>query len=76
MQQNKKRRINKLPKNTNNKHKYYAKYIQKMEEVKLYDTGVKLEESDNTLTLQTCLENDPSAVEIVVCKEIGKDYFN
>lgn len=55
---------------------YYAKYIQKMEEVKLYDTGVKLEESDNTLTLQTCLENDPSAVEIVVCKEIGKDYFN
>ena len=54
---------------------YYQKYIDKMEKVKLYDTGVKLTENDNTLTLQTCLENDPSAVEIVVCKEIETLYY-
>ena len=54
---------------------YYQKYIDKMESVKLYDTNVKLCESDNTLTLQTCLENDPTAVEIIVCKEIETLYF-
>lgn len=54
---------------------YYNRYIEKMESVKLYDTGVKLTENDNTLTLQTCLENDPNAVEIVVCKEIETLYY-
>lgn len=50
---------------------YYQKYIDKMEEVKLYDTGVKLTTSDNTLTLQTCVVNNPNEIEIVVCRQIG-----
>lgn len=54
---------------------YYQKYIDKMESVKLYDTGVKLSTDDRTLTLQTCLENTDQAVEIVVCKEIETLYY-
>lgn len=49
---------------------YYDEYIDKMEEVKLYDTGVKLTNNDNTLTLQTCYEANDNLREIVVAKEI------
>lgn len=50
---------------------YYLKYIENMEKAKLYDTGEKLTDKDNTLTLQTCVENSLS-VEIVVAKQIEK----
>lgn len=52
---------------------YYQSYIDKMESVKLYDTGVKLTTSDKTLTLQTCVENRPNEIELVVCKQIDNN---
>lgn len=54
---------------------YYQTYINNVESVKLYDTGIHLDTSDNTLTLQTCLENDDNALEIVVCKQINVDLY-
>ena len=51
---------------------YYDRYINNLEQVKLYDTGIKLNNTDNTLTLQTCYEEDDNILEIVVCKEISK----
>jgi len=54
---------------------YYDSYIANMDKAQLYDTGVELTHDDNTLTLQTCLENDTTAVEVVVCKEIGRDSY-
>ncbi len=51
---------------------YYQEYIDKIEEVKLYDTGEKLTPNDKTLTLQTCITHTPSEKQIVVCKEIER----
>lgn len=51
---------------------YYDTYINNIEQIKLYDTGIKLSNTDNTLTLQTCYENDDNIVEIVVCKQIAQ----
>ena len=50
---------------------YYEEYIEGVEKKKLYDTGISLTENDRTLTLQTCVENDSSVVEIVVAREIN-----
>lgn len=49
---------------------YYDEYISRLEQAKLYDTGVKLTSKDNTLTLQTCFDGNDNLVEIVVAKEI------
>lgn len=50
---------------------YYQKYIDAIEEVKLYDTGVKLSPNDKTLTLQTCISGHTGELfEILVFKQI------
>ena len=49
---------------------YYKEYINNLEKVKLYDTGISLTTNDNTVTLQTCLGYDSNGVEIVVAREI------
>lgn len=55
---------------------YYSKYIDALEEVSLYDTGVSINTSygqpDNTLTLQTCISNHTGELfEILVFKQIS-----
>ncbi len=56
---------------------YYDKYIENVEAVKLYDTGLKLQNTDNTLTLQTCLADTSKGVEIIVAREIERlEYQN
>lgn len=49
---------------------YFQKYINYMEKVQPYDTGVELTEKDKTLTLQTCYDGDSNHVQITVCKEL------
>ncbi len=51
---------------------YYQKYIDKLEKVKLYDTGKKLTTNDKTLTLQTCITHKLEEKQIVVCREIER----
>ncbi len=51
---------------------YYQSYIDNIEAIKLYDTGLKLTTEDITLTLQTCIENS-TYKEIVVCRQIEYD---
>lgn len=56
---------------------YYQTYIDSLEKVKLYDTGVKLETSDKTLTLQTCISgHDGEIFEVCVYKLVNTEYFD
>ncbi len=45
-------------------------YIDEVEKVQFYDTGVDIEPGDKFVTLQTCVENDDMRREIVVAKEV------
>lgn len=56
---------------------YYQNYINTFNEVKLYDTGIKLTTDDRTLTLQTCISGLAGSVyEICVFKQTSIDYFD
>jgi len=56
---------------------YYKNYIIKIKEYQLYDTGVSLRTSDNTLTLQTCISGYTGVLyEIVVFKLTGIEKYN
>lgn len=56
---------------------YYQKYINAMEQVKLFDTGVKLTTDDRTLTLQTCVTGAVGQVfEVCVFKEVNVEHFS
>lgn len=50
---------------------YEQTYIDNVNKVKLYETGVDLEVGDTTLTLQTCITHQPYLRQIVVCKLIN-----
>lgn len=55
---------------------YYQNYIDAMNEVKLYDTGVNLTTQDKTLTLQTCISGLAGSVyEICVFKLVNIETF-
>ena len=55
---------------------YYQNYIDTMNEVKLYDTGVNLTTQDKTLTLQTCISGLAGSVyEICVFKLVNIETF-
>ena len=50
---------------------YYRRYIDKVRSIQLYDTGVKWDTSDKTLTLQTCISGHTGELfEIVVLKQV------
>ena len=49
---------------------YYDKYIEAVENIKLYDTGLHLTNADRTLTLQTCVGGHAGELyEILVFRE-------
>lgn len=50
---------------------YFKEYKKKIKNVEFYDTGVDFTNEDNLLTLQTCVENNDKAREIVLCKEVS-----
>ena len=50
---------------------YFKEYKNKIKSVEFYDTGVDFSNDDNLLTLQTCVEGNEYAREIVLCKEIS-----
>ena len=50
---------------------YFDKYKEKIKSLEFYDTGVDFSNSDNLLTLQTCVENREDLREIVLCKEVS-----
>ena len=55
---------------------YYARYIENMNRVKLYDTGVELTTNDRTLTLQTCISGHTGELfEILVLKELSVESY-
>ena len=55
---------------------YYAKYIDNMNRVELYDTGVELTTNDRTLTLQTCISGHTGELfEILVLKELSVESY-
>lgn len=51
---------------------YFNTYKRSIENNKLYDTGVEYDNSDDFLTLQTCVENAHNSRQIVLCKYVGK----
>ncbi|MDO4198144.1 MAG: class B sortase [Erysipelotrichaceae bacterium] len=53
---------------------YYQKYINNVETVRLYDTGVNLSTEDKTLTLQTCISGYTGIkYEIVVLRFVNSE---
>ncbi len=48
--------------------KAFAIYSQGIARKQFYDTGIKLEQTDSWLTLQTCVENHDELREIVLCR--------
>lgn len=50
---------------------YFKEYKNKIKSVEFYDTGVDFTNDDKLLTLQTCVEGNEYAREIVLCKEIS-----
>lgn len=50
---------------------YYKTYIENVNKVKLYQTDCDLSESDNTLTLQTCVSST-KYIQLLVFKEIDR----
>lgn len=55
---------------------YYDNYIKGLSEVQLYDTGVKLTNKDNTLTLQTCISGHTGELfQILVLKELNIEKY-
>lgn len=56
----------------NMSEEYFDKYMKKINEISLYDTGEKIEYKDRFITLQTCVENRPDQRLIVIAKELVK----
>lgn len=54
---------------------YYSNYIDALDSVKLYDTGVELTTDDKTLTIQTCISGSSSMFEICVFKQLNIDCY-
>ena len=54
---------------------FFTEYIEYMDEVSYYDTGVELNENDSILTLVTCIQSEPQYREIIVCKLTDTEYF-
>ena len=50
---------------------YFDEYKKKIKSVEFFDTGVDFTNEDNLLTLQTCVENNDKAREIVLCKQVS-----
>ena len=50
---------------------YFKEYKNKIKSVEFYDTGADFTNDDKLLTLQTCVEGNEYAREIVLCKEIS-----
>ncbi len=50
----------------------FDKYLNTINEHRYYDTGVEITYTDKLLTLQTCIEDQDSAREIVVLKEVNR----
>ena len=57
-------------------NEYYSKYLQAVREHQLYNTGVKLDTSDKTLTLQTCISGHTGELfEIIVLKQVSVEPY-
>ena len=54
---------------------YYEKYISQIKEKAYYETGVKIPEGSNTLTIQTCYSNRTDYRLIIVAKELERTYY-
>lgn len=55
---------------------YFEEYKTAIKEKEFYDTGVEFTNSDKYLSLQTCVEGNDLAREIVLCKEINTTELN
>ena len=51
---------------------YFKTYINSINDVELYDTGLELEYEDKFLSLQTCIEFHEESRQIIVCREIER----
>ena len=55
---------------------YYARYIEAVKNIQLYDTGVDLTTKDKTLTLQTCISGYTGELfEILLLKQIDSQSY-
>ena len=55
---------------------YYARYIEAVKNIQLYDTGVDLTTKDKTLTLQTCVSGHTGELfEILVLKQLNVEKY-
>ena len=50
---------------------YFENYKKKIKEIEFYDTDVDFTNEDKFLTLQTCIEGNDMAREIVLCKQVS-----
>lgn len=54
---------------------FYKEFISYIDSVSEYNTGEKLTENDNVLTLVTCIQHQPELRQVIVAKETGKTVY-
>lgn len=54
---------------------YFDTYKKEIVERQFYDTGIEFEYADKYLTLQTCVEGNDFAREVILCKEINRTIY-
>ena len=54
---------------------FYKEFISYIDSVSEYDTGEKLTENDDILTLVTCIQHQPELRQVVIAKETGKTVY-
>ena len=52
---------------------YFNTYMNTVNSLQFYDTGVEMTADDQMITLQTCIEFDEMHRQIMICKEIGRE---
>ncbi len=55
---------------------FFEEFIDYMNGISAYHTGEELDPEDHILTLVTCLEHRPEYRQIIVCKEISREFFD
>ena len=55
---------------------FFEQYIDYIDTIRKYDTGVSLSGEDDILSLVTCIQHQPQYRQIILCKLTGIETFN
>ena len=55
---------------------FFVEFIEYINEANKYEIPETLSETDNILTLVTCIQHQPQYRQIIVCKETGREIYD